>query len=180
MNKKTLVVNLLAGPGSGKSTLASGIFFDLKMKNINVELTSEFCKDLVYEERHHTMLDQIYIFGKQFHRIFRLLGKVDVIITDSPLLLSSVYDSEKRETFKKFVLEEHQKMWTYDVFIKRKKVYSPKGRSQTENEAKEIDKAIVDMLFDNNIPFETFEGTIEGKDLIVKKILLWLEHNKII
>jgi len=171
MNNKTLIVNLFGGPSAGKSTLASGIFFDLKMQGINSELVSEYCKELTWEERHNTLKDQIYIFGQQFHRIFRLLGKVDVIITDSPLLLTPVYDIEKRESLKKLAFEEHKKLWTYNVVIKRNKSYNPKGRSQTESEANELDKQIVDMLFEANECFETFNGDTEGKDLIVKKIL---------
>ena len=172
---KTLVVNLFAGPGAGKSTMAAGIFFELKSRSINCELAAEYAKDLCWEERTRTFDDQIYIFGKQYHRIFRLLGQVSVVITDSPLLLTPVYDAEKRSTLKKLVLEEHNKMWTYNVFLKRKKAFNPKGRNHNEEQSKDIDYAVADILLDNDILFETFEGTVEGKDAIVKKILMFLE-----
>lgn len=174
---KTLVVNLFAGPGAGKSTTAAGVFFELKSRGINCELAAEYAKDLCWEERTRTFDDQIYIFGKQYHRIFRLLGQVAVVITDSPLLLTPVYDSEKRPTLKKLVLEEHNKMWTYNVFLKRKKAFNPKGRNHNEEQSKDIDYAVADMLLENDVLFETFEGTVEGKDAIVKKILMLLVHN---
>lgn len=171
---KTLVVNLFAGPGAGKSTTAAGVFFELKTRGINCELAAEYAKDLCWEERTRTFDDQIYIFGQQYHRIFRLLGQVSVVITDSPLLLTPVYDAEKRPTLKKLVLEEHNKMWTYNVFLKRKKVFNPKGRNHNEEQSKDIDYAVADMLLENDVLFETFEGTAEGKDAIVKKILILL------
>jgi hypothetical protein len=172
---ETLVTNLFSGPGAGKSTTAAGIFFDLKTCGINCELVTEFAKDLVYEQRHHTFTDQIYIFGKQYHRIQRLMGQVSVIVTDSPLLLTPVYDSEKRPTLEKLAVEEHNKMWTYNVFLKRKKPFNPKGRIHGEEHAKDIDYQVADMLLKHEIAFETFDGTIEGKDAIVKKILMLLE-----
>jgi len=172
---ETLVVNLFAGPGAGKSTTAAGVFFDLKTRGINCEIAAEFAKDLTWEERHRTFTDQIYIFGKQYHRIHRLMGKVDVIITDSPLLLTPVYDGEKRPTLEKLVVEEHNKMWTYNVYLKRKKPFNPKGRIHGEEHAKDIDYAVADMLLKHDILFETFDGTTEGKDAIVKKILMLLE-----
>lgn len=43
--KNTLVVNLLGGPGCGKSTGAAYIFSQLKMRNIDAELVTEFAKD---------------------------------------------------------------------------------------------------------------------------------------
>ena len=172
---ETLVVNLFAGPGAGKSTTAAGVFFELKTRGINCEIAAEFAKDLTWEERHRTFTDQIYIFGKQYHRIFRLLGQVAVIITDSPLLLTPVYDLEKRATLEKLVLEEHNKMWTYNAFLKRKKPFNPKGRIHGEEHAKDIDYAVAEMLFKHEIPFETFDGTTDGKDAIVKKILMLLE-----
>ena len=54
----------------------------------------EFAKDKVWEESFKTMDDQIYIFGKQFHKIWRLKDKVDVIICDSPLPISIVVSKQ--------------------------------------------------------------------------------------
>lgn len=177
---KTLVVNLYGGPGCGKSTTAAGVFFELKTRGINSELAAEFAKDLTWENRHHTLLDQIYVFGKQFYRIFRLLGKVDVIVTDSPIILSLVYDAEKRESLKTLALDEHRKMWSYNILLNRKKTYNPKGRNQTEDEAKVLDKRIYDLLSTNGIGFETVGGTTEGIKHIADKIeqLLAYENHK--
>jgi len=177
---ETLVVNLFAGPGSGKSTTCSGIFFDLKTQGVECEIASEYAKDLVFEHRSDTFKDQIYMFAKQYHRIFRLLGQVDVVITDSPILQSPVYDSQKRPTLEKLVVEEHRKMWTYNVFLKRVKPYNPNGRLQTKEEAIEIDREILDVLNRNNEAYETFYGTPEGKDAIVRKINLLLRNKRLL
>ena len=98
-NKKTLVVNLFSGPGAGKSTIAAELFAKLKWEGIDCELVTEFAKELVWEQRHDTFRNQIYIFGKQHQMVFRVLGKVDVVVTDSPFILSAVYDEYNRETF---------------------------------------------------------------------------------
>lgn len=176
--QKTLVTNLFSGPGAGKSTLAAGIFFELKMRDINCELAAEYAKDLVWEQRQYTLDDQIYLFGKQYHRIFRLLGKVNVIITDSPILLTPIYDKEHRQSLEQLVIDEHNKMWTYNVFISRAKKYKPEGRNEDETEAKAIDREIADLLYKYNIPFETYDGIYDSKNKIVDKIIMLLNYEK--
>ncbi len=62
------------------------------MLNINCEMALEFAKDKVWEESFKTMDDEIYIFGKQFHKIWRL--KVDRDMNGARnILLRAVRDS---------------------------------------------------------------------------------------
>ena len=110
-----IVVNLFAGPGVGKSTTAARVFAELKLKGVNCEMALEFAKDKVWEESFKTMDDQIYIFGKQFHKIWRLKDKVDVIICDSPLPISIVYDKENSEPFHKLIMEQFNKFAKQEI-----------------------------------------------------------------
>lgn len=87
------VINLFGGPGTGKSTAAAGLFFQMKLQGFRVELVTEFAKDLVWEEHQAALEDQLYVLAEQNRRLHRLRGKVDWVITDSPLLLSGVYAS---------------------------------------------------------------------------------------
>jgi len=164
----------LAGPGSGKSTMAAALFAKLKWLGIDCELAAEYAKDLVWEKRYKTFENQIYIFGKQHHRIFRLLGQVEVVITDSPLFLTPIYDSENRPNFKRLVLDEADKCNNLNILIIRKKDYNPNGRLHTKLQAIKVDKTIYCFLRENFIPFECVEGNPDGvdyiKELVCKKL----------
>ena len=78
-----LIINLFGAPGAGKSTGAAYVFSQLKAAGINAELVTEFAKDKVWEETKAVFESQAYIFGKQYLRISRLVGKVDVASTES-------------------------------------------------------------------------------------------------
>ena len=152
-----IVINLFAGPGVGKSTNAAKIFADLKMKGANCEMALEFAKDKVWEESFRTMDDQIYIFGKQFHRIWRLKDKVDIIICDAPLPISIVYDKENSQAFHTLIMEQFNKFENLNFYLKRSAVYQESGRVQTEEEARKIDKVVEGVLVDYKIPFMTLD-----------------------
>lgn len=152
-----IVINLFAGPGVGKSTNAAKIFAELKMRGVNCEMALEFAKDKVWEESFKTMDDQIYIFGKQFHKIWRLKDKVDVIICDSPLPISIVYDKENSKAFHELIMEQFNKFNNLNFYLKRSAVYQKEGRLQTEEEAKKVDKVVESVLIDYKIPFMTLD-----------------------
>jgi len=87
-----LVINIFGGPGVGKSTLAAEVFAHFKKNKLNIELVTEYAKDLVWEERNNILKDQLYILAKQNRRLERLRNKgIDVVVTDSPLLLGKIY-----------------------------------------------------------------------------------------
>ncbi len=165
-----IVVNLFAGPGSGKSTTCAGVFAKLKLAGVNCEMALEYAKDKVWEESNKVLDDQIYVFGKQLHRIFRLKDKVDVVITDSPILLSIIYDKTGNKYFSDLVLNQFNNFDNRNYFIERTTVYNPKGRLQTEDEAKEIDKVLLDLLKDCNIEYDSV-GKNEAVDYIFNKIM---------
>ena len=165
-NKLPLIINLISGPGAGKSTCAAGIFYFLKCAGVNCEMALEFAKDKVYEESFRTMDYQLYIFGKQFHKIWRLRDKVDVIITDSPLIISLYYNKEKSDEFDKLVLEQYNRFNNLMFFIERGTVYHPEGRLQTEDEAKSIDTEIKNLMEKYNIVYESV-GQLEAVYKIV-------------
>lgn len=169
--KNTLLVNLYAGPGAGKSTGAAYIFAKLKMAGVDCEYVSEYAKDRVWQEDQFPLQHcQLYVTGKQCLKIYRLLGKVDVVVTDSPIAVGAMYTTEK--PYQDVCLYEAKKYKnTYNLFVNRFKPYNPNGRNQTEEEAKEIDRKIKAFLTDNNLEFKEINGTEEGYNAIVKDII---------
>jgi hypothetical protein len=167
----TIVVNLLAGPGAGKSTMAAELFAKLKWAGVDCELAAEYAKDLVWEKRHKTFENQIYLFGKQHHRIFRLLGQVQVVITDSPLFLTPIYDASKNEFLKRLAFEEARKCDNLNIFVVRKKDYNPNGRNQTQSQSIIIDNRIKALLKDNKIPFILVDGSVQGAEYVKNLVL---------
>jgi nicotinamide riboside kinase len=155
----TKIINLYGGPGTGKSTTAAYTFAKLKAEGHNAELVTEYAKELVWEERHKALANQTYILGKQSYRVQRLLDKVDVIVTDSPILLSLIY-GKNWEALDNLTLDIHRSWDTLDIFLERNPdahPYNPLGRYQTEEEAKLLDITIKATLELYRIPFTTIK-----------------------
>lgn len=179
MKTKTLIVNMIGGPGVGKSTNAARIFSELKDRDFNVELVTEYAKDLTWGESFNVLKDQIYVFGKQQHRIWRLDGKVDIILTDSPLLLSTVYgDSETSKEFKDLVISEYFRRPTINIMLNRVKKFNPKGRNQTLEEAIGFDEKIKQRILEIDKIHLTVDGAESSKETIVNFIMN--EYSKLI
>lgn len=168
-----LVVNLFGAPGAGKSTGAAYIFSKLKMAGINAELVTEFAKDKVWEGSQAVFENQAYIFGKQYFRISRLQNKVDVVITDSPILLSSFYNRDEvlGKELDALVTKVFNTYDSFNVFINRVKPYNPIGRFQTEAESDELAGDMFRFLADHGVACRYYSGSTEGYDTLVEDIL---------
>lgn len=172
MEKDTLCINLFGGPGVGKSTTAAGVFSLLKLHGIDCELIDEFAKQMVWEERQFEFGDQHFIFGRQHHKMWILNGKVDVMVTDSPLLLSAVYRPETLGAyFVENVVKTFSSYTNINILLERVKPYNPNGRNETEEEAKIVDNTVKRILTDNNIAWSTIPGSFEGINTIAEEVL---------
>lgn len=145
-----LVINLFGGPGAGKSTTAAGLFHALKLlQTRRVELVTEAAKDLWYENKLRETR-QIDLAMEQFRRLARLVGHVDIAITDSPLLLGRFYaKSEPRKVLSEFLHEAFPHR--LNVMIQRSKVYEPHGRRQSEESARAVDRQIEEWFGSNTL-----------------------------
>ncbi|MFW6008239.1 MAG: AAA family ATPase [archaeon] len=175
--KKTIIINLFGGPCAGKSTNAAGVFYELKTKGVNCELITEYAKDKVWEESLHTLDNQLYVFAKQYHRIFRVHDKVDIIVTDAPLLLSLYYGNHLSDNFKNLVKETVNQFNNVNFFLNRIKKYNPIGRLQTEDEAKGIDVNLKEIFKENNIPYYDINGDDEASKIIANTIYEMVKEN---
>jgi len=156
------VINLFAGPGVGKSTTAAMMYSMMKMRGDNVELVTEYAKELVYGDRMDSMCtQQEYILTEQNYRQHRLRDKVDYIITDSPLLLGLVYVNQETypifDEFKQFNIATFNLYENINIYLNRTSTikYQENGRYQTYIEAIEKDQEIKDLLDTNNIDYHT-------------------------
>lgn len=172
--KDTLIVNLYGGPGTGKSSGAAYIFSKLKMTGVDAEYVTEFAKDKVWEGSQEAFKCQFYITGKQAFRVSRCFGKVDVIVTDSPIRLGKIYaDLIGRKQLGLACLEEADQYRgdTMEFFLERVKPYNPNGRNQTEDESKKIDKSIMAMLEEQHVPFTVVRGDQAGYDQVFDLVM---------
>lgn len=169
-----VVVNLWGGPGCGKSTTMARLFSELKVQGYNVEMVSEFAKDLVYENRMDTMKDELYIFAKQNHRLFRVKDKVDIIITDRPLPLTCVYDEaygRNDKSLHELVRNTFNEYKNINIFLEfNKDNYKTEGRLQDKDEALELHNKIGQELI------KTGEDYLVVGNSYIEKMIDYIEE----
>lgn len=177
---RPLVVNLTGAPGAGKSSGAATIFAELKRLGINVELVTEFAKDKTWERNVTALGCQEYVFGKQSYRLARCRNDVDVIVTDSPLPLGLIYNTNPAldHHFTAVVLNVFNTYENINFFINRVKPYNPKGRNQTAEESDQLSVVIKNLYHNLNIGYIEINGDNEGYAKAVQDVLDYLEFIK--
>jgi len=172
MEAKPFRICLWGGPGSGKSRMAARLFADLKDLGISpLELVKEAAKEWAWSNRQITPWDQWVLFGEQLRREYELLRNGVSLITDCPIDLNYIYSKELKTAFYGFIPTISSQLdmdfpYRYDFFIKRPKTYDPKGRFQTEKEAKVLDKKILAYL-ERDHPYYMH---VESYDELLKKV----------
>ena len=177
----TTVINLYGGPGVGKSTSAAAIFYLLKSRGVNAELVREYVKEWAWEGRQIGPLDQFYFLGKQARKESLLYGKVEAIVTDSPVALCLFYAKQYctpgvvagiEAAVRAFYVEGISRGQKYfHVNLKRSKAYNPKGRFQTEEEAKALDQQIPELLHSLGFVYEECGTELDSLGALVTRLV---------
>ncbi len=174
-----IIINLYGSPGAGKSTTAFGVMYKLKLKRVNCEFVSEYAKQLVWHKRQNTLACQPYVFGKMLHAFELLSNQVDVIVTDSPLLLSSYYGRRYRsdvypESSFTAMEEVALRFNRINFFLERVKPYVAIGRNETEEESNEVAgelKKHLDSVQEHYLPIPGDEAAVDVIVDIIMKVL---------
>jgi hypothetical protein len=169
------ILNLFGGPGAGKSTTAAGLFYEMKKRRLEVELVTEYAKDMVWENRQNILDDQIYVFAKQQRRINRLRShQVDWVITDSPIMLGLVYlrNGVLSQNFNHLVMEVFNSFENHNFLLQRNFDYNPVGRNQADiDEARIYDRKVTELLDQWGVPFETILGGEHAVNHVLEKLI---------
>lgn len=152
---QTKIIELFGGPGIGKSSMAFDLCSRMKQKHYDVELVKEYAKNYAHANQKISDYDQLYILAKQMKSEVQLYGKVEYIVTDSPLLLNAfystlVYDNEDfgNAALSLIELSKKDKVERLPYFLNRIHPYQEKGRFQNEVEALAIDTGVYNYMKD--------------------------------
>jgi len=165
------VLNILSGPGAGKSTLAAGLYYTAKCKGLHVELVTEVAKDLVWEGREKALRNQAYVFGRQVQRVDRVSHN-DLVITDSPFLLSAIYaPKDYPKSWEDVVVQIWKRYNNHVLLLKRGHNFEDEGRLHNFQESLEIDKMIDELLAKHDIQFTNVNHDYSNLDELLETVL---------
>jgi len=158
---KSLFISLFGGSGSGKSTTAMGLTSKLKKAGYSCEYVSECVKNHVWDKNDLALDCQPSIAGEQIRAMHRLDGKVDIVITDSPILINLLHEGfGVTDNYKKWLLEVHNMFNNLNILLQvdRDKIaYESKGRYESLERAKEMDKENMRLLVGCGQNFKAFD-----------------------
>lgn len=153
--------------------MAAALFADLKKRGFNAELVTEYAKDKVWEHNDTVFSNQVYILGKQSYRVSRVAGQVDVIITDSPILLSAIYnpDPEIQNELEALTVKMFNQYNNLNIVLKRTFPYQKEGRMHSEEESSEIYQKIIECLNQNGIGYSVFDNKDDTQQALMDIIV---------
>ena len=182
-------IAVLGGPRCGKTTLIQQLYVDLKIRDLNVGVATEYSTDYLRDKGMiETIAEQYGIYLGQA-QLEEGLNDFDYAITDYATFVPYIYGrfmlGDKERTVKEIeilkdlyalALRDLQK-YDYIFFVPREFGYAKDGvRWQDEEMAQSIDKAILGFLESENVKFKIVKGSTKERS---EKILKFIGINDI-
>jgi hypothetical protein len=151
------------------------LFSLLKQRHIAVEMAPEYAKKWAYVGRQIDGLDEFYVFGKQVGAEAALLGKVAAVVTDRPVLMSSIYtdlygsdkvrfgvDAAVMAYMDETKLRGHRRV---AVLVPRRHAYDHSGRFEDLDQAVVVDE-VTRQHVGELVGAGYWSGLYEGTDIV--------------
>ena len=182
-------IAVLGGPRCGKTTLIQQLYVDLKIRDLNVGVATEYSTDYLRDKGMiETIAEQYGIYLGQA-QLEEGLNDFDYAITDYATFVPYIYGrfmlGDKERTVKEIeilkdlyilALRDLPK-YDYIFFVPREFGYAKDGvRWQDEEMAQSIDKAILGFLESENVRFKIVKGSTKERS---EKILNFIGINDI-
>lgn len=169
----TILVSLYAGPGAGKTTVAAGVFAALKLRSINAEFVPEYAKELTWNNEWDKLSNQFLVTGVQHQRIRNLIGKVDVIVTDSPPELGVLFtDCTWTQTA---ILAQSalltEPLTNFRYFVSRDENFLSAGRKEDLEQSEKLDADIKRVLLEEDLQYKTIQKSSLHIKGVVNRVL---------
>ena len=143
-----VVINCFSGAGAGKSTVALLLAGLLKQSGVDCEYVDEWHKMSVWLNHGNVLQHPEMMLANQHQKLWALDGKVQVVVSDCPLLLFAPYAREyitdyPYAEFEELSLRLNSKYDNYNVWINRNPdIFKQEGRVQTLDESIVMDNKI--------------------------------------
>ncbi|MDY4816049.1 MAG: ATP-binding protein [Turicibacter bilis] len=168
----TVRIAILGGPRCGKTTLIQQLYVDMKIRDINVGVATEYSTDYLRDKGMIESISEQYgIYLGQLH-LEKALDGHEYAVTDYATFVPYIYGrfmlGDKKRTKKEIeILNDLYSLairdlpqYDYIFFVPREFGYKKDGvRWQDEEVAQMVDDAILNFLNAENVKYEVITGS---------------------
>ena len=180
----TVRIAILGGPRCGKTTLIQQLYVDMKIRDINVGVATEYSTDYLRDKGMIESISEQYgIYLGQLH-LEKALDGHEYAVTDYATFVPYIYGrlmlGDKKRTKKEIeILNDLYSLairdlpqYDYIFFVPREFGYKKDGvRWQDEEVAQMVDDAILNFLNAENVKYEVITGsTRERSEKILNSV----------
>lgn len=176
---KTLSIAFIGGPSTGKTTLAKTLTDKLCQQGLNAGYVKEFVTEDIQQNGVPNLanigFEQIRFYLKQSAQENEVKAHCDYMVTESPTYFSYIYalegllgNTDKRQQLALDILRDYTKQnsqrYDFVFYLKRELPYEDNGiRFHTEEQAKQVDNRILDVLESFDINYHVVSGSVEQR-----------------
>lgn len=175
----TKVINIIGGPGSDKSLFSAAIVLHLSLHGKTVETIPDFAKLLVWQENFEVLKNQYFIAQRQFQMLNLIDGQVHFLITECSLPQVMFYNENYSENIcdiaktREQILQWYRQNDNVNVLVKRgDKKYVRSGRFQDEEQAREVDQGLREILVREHLPFTELAPDLKSIHAFAETLLI--------